>query len=335
VELEYPEREYPERKPTKPAVRKRDLTPEREQEQEQERDYPERKQELELEVMDAPKVKRPRPDRAYRQKLKKQEQIRLNHRANRARQITERDKQIFRLIGQGQVASFDLLWWRFWRDTATGEIAKKATSRYRLEQLVTSGYLEATYSNARRAKELIYCLTRSGARLLTPLEQSRLVLGFPGRSEMRQQLDAQDARYQLEGELVARGERLLDWKGERELRSQARREQMRQEAESGSNRSIEELPGLPDLPDARILIEGSAAESYTRYSLDIEIDGEYYGQMLKSKVAALYQGSQQSGREVVWVTATSGRAARLNQEIARAGAIGHLRVMLLQAASSY
>lgn len=269
-------------------------------------------------------------------------------RTSRTVQLTERDRAILRRIGQGQVATLGQLTELFWKETGPAEdknedkgnshrkeeeLLRKATSKpkqktaqIRLAQLTASGYLETTYTNARRPGEQVYSLTPKGAALLTPLEQERVVVGLPASNEMRQQLDAQDARLILEKWLKARDEQLLDWKSEREIRSEAFQERNRREAELGRKLIPEELEQLPELPDATALIEQADGSTY---KIDLEIDGHYFGQKLARKLEGFIAWGRASGREIIWATSSRRRAERVATQIAQAGADDVLSVMLL------
>ncbi len=155
-----------------------------------------------------------------------------------------------------------------------------------------------------------------------------MVTSMPGTQEMRQQLDAQDARSALEKYLSRLGQRLLDWQSEREIRSEALSLRALIIKERGYELTQEELAGLPELPDARATIEPAPGDE--TYRVDIEIDGAYYNRMLKRKINGFLDNHCQTGRSLVWVTTTRRRAKRIRQEIEIAGARHCIAVMVLE-----
>ncbi len=249
-------------------------------------------------------------------------------RISRAGQLTTRDCQILRLAGQGQVASLALLHRRFWPE------GLQSTARYRLAQLVGSGYLQTAFTNVRRPGEQVYCLTEQGAAIFTFLERQRFTPGMPGTNDMRQQLDAQEARYYLERRLTGQGERLLDWKSEREIRSAAFKERDKLEKEKGRRLNMLELAELPALPDARATVERTRNGDYETYQIDIEIDGAYFNAMLKAKLVGLLQVRRATGRPLIWVTTTHRRAERIKQEIAKIGGTTEVTLLVLDEAGT-
>ncbi len=87
-----------------------------------------------------------------------------------------------------------------------------------MAQLVGSGYLETAFTNVRTRGEQVYSLTQKWATCLTPIEQVRLTIGMPGTNEMRQQLDAHDARVILEHTFADLGQQC--WIGSKALQYQ-------------------------------------------------------------------------------------------------------------------
>jgi hypothetical protein len=141
-------------------------------------------------------------------------------------------------------------------------------------------------------------------------------------------LDAQDARIILEKYLGLKGEEVLDWKGEREIRSEAFKKRSELEQELGRRLSQEEYASLPELPDATATIQSEAGK--TIYRLDIEIDGAYFNRMLKRKINGLAVNSRKSGRPVIRVSQTRRRAQRILSEIKLAGAEDRFQVLILE-----
>lgn len=228
-----------------------------------------------------------------------------------AKTLTERDHQVLRWVGQGGVAGLGQLHRRFWPQ------AKERTAQERLNQLVAAGYMERQYTNTRRPGETVYGLCRKGAAMFSKLEQTRLTVGLPNRQEMKQQLLAQATRLILEQKQAERGGKLVEWLNEHRLRSLQRREQI------ASGESISAPLEFEDIADAQAILTDEHGETSC---LDIEIDGQYYGQMLKNKIASLAS----SGRPILWVTnGGSGRARRIELEIAGAKA-SNIEVLVIE-----
>jgi hypothetical protein len=248
----------------------------------------------------------------------------VKRRVGKAQLLTDRDMAIIRRIAKGGVMSLEQARQVFWRKE-DGSLAARTTAQTRLGQLVGAGYLRTDYTHARRPGEQVYSLTRQGANLLTPLERARAAIGLPGQNEIRQQLDAQNVRINIERDLAGRGAQLLDWKTEHDLRSEQTREIKKLVKHQGRKLSQAELDQLPDIADAQAVIEDTSGQIY---GLNVEIDGQYFGQMLKNKIGDMHRLSQQTGLPVVWATTGSpNRAARLNREIDGAGASQTVRII--------
>jgi hypothetical protein len=196
-------------------------------------------------------------------------------------QLTTRDLDILRWIGQGGVASLDQVARRFW------EGKQPETALTRLRQLVKGGYLEAHVCDALRPGELVFTLTQRGRLEFDPSWRERLQIGLPSAGEIRQQLLAQDAYLALEAWAREQGAELVSWSSEREMRAsfhRTRRSSIRRSRQVTAH----------DIADAQAVVLTADGE---RLLLDIEIDGAYYGKMLKDKAARLGK----SGRTVIWV----------------------------------
>jgi hypothetical protein len=224
-------------------------------------------------------------------------------RVGQAKIITERDRQILEFVGRNGVAAIGQLHSRYWTN------AKERTAQERLQQLVNAGYLLRDSTDTRQPGEIIYGLTRKGAGEFGRLEARRLTVGLPNRGEMKQQLQMQDTYTRLEKDLAGRGAKLVDWRNERELRGEQRREQIRTKGRSAGSRS---RLNFEDIADGQAVIEQADG---TLTQLDIEADGQYYGQMLKNKLTQL----SRSARPTIWVTTGKRRAARIEREIEEAG----------------
>lgn len=199
----------------------------------------------------------------------------------KAKVRTQRDDDLLRWVGRGGIASIAQLHQQFWPQ------AKEQTCRDRLLQLEKASWLKSEYTDTRKhgTPELVFYLTRQGANLFTAGERERMIIGKPASHELKQQLMMQDTRIMLERRLAEDGARILDFRNERELRSQFYKKANRQRRSSISQL----LSGRSDdMADCQALIERSDG---SQVMVDIEIDGQYYGQMLKDKVAALARNS--------------------------------------------
>ncbi len=210
--------------------------------------------------------------------------------------LTARDRELLAWTGRCGLASAVQLARRFWLG------ACEQTARDRLQQLARSGYLAADHYRHGRASLLVYSLTKKGRDLFSPSQRERLFVGLPDAGALRQQLLAQEVRLRLELDAQAQGDQVLDWQTERELRAEASREQ-RQDPRSRDTRAAS-----IEIADARIVIQradGGIDE------IDIEIDGQYYGQMLRTKAGKLGAGR----RPVIWACEPS-RVATVTQATA-------------------
>jgi hypothetical protein len=226
-----------------------------------------------------------------------------------ARRLTKRDLAILEWIGRSGIAGEQQIMRRFWPDS------RAETARDRLRQLVKAGLLTAHVCDVRRPGEDVYSLTGQGRRHFDPCERSRLQVGLPTVGEIRQQMIAQDAYLYLEEQARAHGEHLADWRAERELRADFRRTQ------AAAAREGQVIPDW-EIADAQAVIAGADG---ARQTLDVEIDGQYYGRMLRQKVERCGAG----GRPTLWVCASQRRAAAV-QRIA--APYGNIRVVVVQEA---
>jgi DNA-binding PadR family transcriptional regulator len=205
--------------------------------------------------------------------------------ASQAKIVTDRDRAVLRDIGQNGIATFAYIKAHYWPD----QLGR--TCRERLSLMEKAGWITKEYVSLRKPGELTFSLTRLGAEHFTRPEQQRFTLGPLARHEIRQQLDALDARVSLVKQYESLGYRLLDWHNERELRS-------RQTSTAGD-----------EIADCLASFVNEASGQVVE--LDIEIDGQYFGQMLEKKIAALAA----TGRPSVWAT-SAGRARRIRQAVA-------------------
>jgi hypothetical protein len=253
--------------------------------------------------------------------------------ASSAKLLIDRDLQIIRRLARGQLISLEQLRALFWADETTGQLANTATVRARLRQLVTAGYMETGYTNARKASEQVYWLRHEAILLLTEMERERCVLGQPPANKVRELLDAQDAWAGLEVVLAEQGRRLLDWRTERELRSDWGKMLKDKEQELGRYMTPEELAELPEIADAEMLVQQVSNGAIIKIA--VEVDGHYTGKYLANKLAGLKRLSEVNNQLVLY--ATSGgpvRAERLKRDIGKLGANGRIVVVRLGGVAS-
>lgn len=206
--------------------------------------------------------------------------------------------EILEFIGTDGIASLENLHHKFWPLQSLG------TCRKYLSQFEKIGWLKSYFIHVFKPGQLVFTLTAKGAKEnFSQTARKNLMVGLPANLEIKQQLLAQNARLQLEKQLAAKGERIIEWLNERQLR----RETVRN-IKSG----ISTLYALNDIADARMTVQTQEGRIYRQ---EIEIDGEYYGQMLKNKIETY----KRKGSPIFWVT-TPNRANRIKGEIAKAGA---------------
>ena len=210
--------------------------------------------------------------------------------------LTARDLAILRWVGRGGIAAESQLSNRFWPG------CRATTAHDRLRQLVKTDYLARHICDARRPGEVVYTLTPPGRRLFPPAEQRTLQAGLPTASAIRQQLVAQDAYLYLEQEAHAQGGHLVAWQGEAALRSAFYRA-----AHAGKRQA--RAARMTAIPDAQVQIAGADGRMWT---CDVEIDGQYHGQMLRQKLDRCGTG----GRPTLWICTAPRRAAHIRQAAA-------------------
>ena len=216
--------------------------------------------------------------------------------ASQAKIATDRDLAVLRDIGQNGIATFAYIKAYYWPDQLGW------TCRERLTQMERAGWITKEYISLRKPGELTFSLTQLGAEHFTRPESQRFMIGPLARHEIRQQLDALEARVALTKQYDALGFRLLDWKNERELRS-------RQTSTAGT-----------EIADCLASFVNDSTGQVVE--LDIEIDGQYFGKMLEKKIAVLAA----TGRPSVWAT-SAGRAGRIRQAVA---AFPNISVLVLE-----
>jgi len=177
-----------------------------------------------------------------------------------------------------------------------------ASVRDQLNQMVRAGWIAVRSTDVRHPgrAERCYVLTTKGAQLFSRVARQELQVGAPSAGELRQQLLAQEARIQLEYAARERGAQVIEWRSERVLRSAYNRQWATAQRLGGPSPAQE-------LPDAQAVLREADGRIHV---IDIECDGQYYGQMLKSKVDR-FHGSQ---RPIVWVCEGS-RATLVQQAV--------------------
>jgi predicted ArsR family transcriptional regulator len=228
----------------------------------------------------------------------------------RAKVLTDRDRALMQFIGEGGIASLDQIARRHWTTGA-------ANAENRLAQLQRAGYLQAHTNDTRKPgqPERLYALTKKGAGVFDQVQRKRLWVGKPNTSELRQQLMLQDVRIRLEAQARAQGERLSEWRSERELRGEHNRL---------VNRALTEgrkVPEDQEIADARAVFVNETTGEVRE--LDIEADGQYFGKMLRSKA----QRFGQSARPVLWSCEGARRSANVSRACSR---YQNVRVMNLR-----
>ncbi len=213
------------------------------------------------------------------------------------------------LLGTDGVADLKTIHERFWPE------AKVQTCRDRLTQLEKAGWLQSHFVDTKRTKnELVFTLTNKGAKQhFNQVERKYMITRLPAYNEVHQQLMAQRARFKLEEQLRERGLELVGWNNEHKLRSQARLQQ---------HPGTRAWGGLAGVADACALIVNPATGAY--FEQMVEVDGQYYGKMLRQKIA----GITRAGRSTLWVT-TPDRANRISREISQAGAGSIIELMII------
>jgi hypothetical protein len=210
----------------------------------------------------------------------------------------QRVLEILEFIGTDGIASLENLHQKFW---AGGSIQ---TCRRYLSQLEKAGWLKSYFVHVCKPGQLAFTITSKGAKEhFSQAARKNLMIGLPANQEIKQQMLAQKARLLLEEQFVVEGKRIIEWLNERQLR----RETIRN-IKSG----ISTLHSLNDIADARMTIKCEGGKTYRQ---EIEVDGEYYGQMHKTKIEAYAR----IGLPTLWVT-TQNRATRIKDEISRANA---------------
>lgn len=201
--------------------------------------------------------------------------------------ITKRDRELFRFLGEHETATFDQIRQKFWPNSVT-----KQTAQDRLDKLRRDGLIQKFdyLPNDSSQKKLVrYQIKRAALQYLDAETASRLYTKPLQDHEVPQVIATVQARLELERQ----GYDVQGWISERELR----REQHQDIANSQSYDTI---------ADGQVIVIDPSTGEVTR--VDVEIDGQYYGKMLKKKLDCF------SGREVIWAT-TPNRISYISKKV--------------------
>jgi len=234
----------------------------------------------------------------------------------KVKKVMPRDLGLIKFVGQGGVSSLPQLHQVFTK-LSDRPTTQERTCRERLAQLEKTGYLQSQFVDVRTRGELVFTMTEEGAKLFSKVERKRFIMSLPNHSELKQQLVGQDTRLVLEESLAKEGYRLVDWQHERELRSR-QKQTGKQQAGGGSSPPVptsayrgssrKKKKTEMDIGDARAVFVNSQGKDLT---LEIEVDGQYYGKMLKNKLTYFAN----SGKETIWATDSTKRAAHVKELI--------------------
>ncbi len=214
---------------------------------------------------------------------------------------------ILEFIGTDGIASLENLHHKFWPE------GRAQSCRRYLRQLEKAGWLKSYIIQVCKPGQLVFTLTAKGASShFNQAARKNLMIGLPANQEIKQQLFAQQARLLLEAQLACEGKRIVGWQNERQLR----RETIQKMKSGQSNHNA-----LNEIADARMTVSDETGRTFSQ---EIEIDGEYYGQMLKNKLETYGR----EGLPLLWVT-TQNRAARIRKEIALAN-ITNISLLVLE-----
>jgi DNA-binding PadR family transcriptional regulator len=213
----------------------------------------------------------------------------------KAFELTERDLLVLKFVGKGGIASLSQLNAKFWPG------AKERTCYERLHKLKKSGFLKTEVTTVRNKKgELIFLITPNGSNLFSQSIKDQFFNNIT-TSEVKQQLLAQEAIIKLEKEWAEQGKELVNWKHERELRSEMKQKQ-------GKFKKVTTNQPQVEVADAQATIRDNTTGEI--YEVEIEVDGAYYGKMLKGKIDRFAA----SNKPAIWVT-TPDRAEMIANRI--------------------
>ena len=204
--------------------------------------------------------------------------------------VQDRDREIFRFVGEHETATFTQVRQKFWAGSVTDK-----TAHDRLDKLRREGYVmrhDYTISATGRTTTR-YSLTRKAVRELEPATTAHLYTGTLIAREVEQAIKGVEARLELE----RRGYRVEGWISERELQ-RAQHAAIAQARREGKPATAEPIS------DGQAIIADPTTGEVT--SVDVEIDGQYWGRMLREKMHGF------TGRPLFWVCSPA-RAERVSR----------------------
>jgi len=269
----------------------------------------------------------------------------------RAKKLIERDLLLFKFIGTNGIASVHQLH-RLFNQLARAKVinatatVKFTTCRARLAQLEAAGFLQRYRIDTRVRGELTFVITPKAAAEFTSQERKRFIVGLPAPHELYQQLIAADTRLMLEEQYAAEGFTLLNWKHERELRREQKLKQLqthttqfinplKSSAENGQGNSSMSWKPLGRKSQSQLEIADAETTFINRETgevrkLLIEVDGQYYGRMLRSKLTSFAD----TKKSLLWVTDSTRRAEHVRMELlARPEPITNIQVLVVKTTS--
>ena len=182
-------------------------------------------------------------------------------------QPTERDRAVFRYIGERGVVNIEAIQQNFWAGR------KVQTCRDRLTELVKGGYVQTATTDARGKAEQMYWLGRKAEKLFTAAERAGWVKGKPAQAEIGHVLTTREVLEQLQQKYT-----VTQVTNERTLKSEFKK------------------GGSVVLADGRCCLDG--VEHL------LEIDSPHYtGRRLRNKVA----GFAKAGKPTLWVVNSPAR----------------------------
>jgi hypothetical protein len=201
--------------------------------------------------------------------------------------------EILEFVGTDGLASLENLHHKFWP-----YVGVQSCRRF-LSLLEREGWVDRHFIHVYKPGQLVFSLTAKGASdNFSQAARKNLMIGLPANQEEKQ--------------FASEGKRIISWQNERQLR----RETIRK-IKSGQST----LHALNEIADARMTVSD---ETGRVFSQEIEIDGEYYGQMLKTKLETYGR----KGLPLLWVT-TQNRAVRIRKEMTMAN-ITNISLLVLE-----
>lgn len=196
-----------------------------------------------------------------------------------------RDRAVFAHIGQVGLASAEQIQQVFW------PAARLRTCQERLALLVRAEYLTCSPTLARHRYETIYWLTPRALRLFPATAREHLVHTASPAAEVAHLLRTRDVL-----DWLATSHTICSFVGEHTLKAERAR--------------LPLAAQTPQVADGRVTLREHTTGREKTYL--IEVDGAYYGQRLRHKVAAL--GS--CGEWVMWAVFSPRRLATITRAAA-------------------